>query len=112
MGVSSWWLFGVLFALLAGGAFTLGRLARVWLARTFLLPLRSIWAAGFLLTALSLSLLSAIVGAVVVAPAAGARATNERENRARTRPGVGRRRLRRGDLDADRRERYALGRVG
>ena len=103
-GLSSWWLFGVLFALLAGGVFTLGRVARIWLARTFLLPLRSTWAAGFLLTALPLLLLSATVGAVVVAPAAGARAENEREDRARTRLASADAALRRGDLDAARRD--------
>jgi hypothetical protein len=70
----------------------------------FLLPLRSIWAAGFLLTALPLLLPSVIVGAVAVAPGAGAGAANEREDRARTRLASADAALRRGDLPAARRD--------
>ena len=81
MSSFAWWLFVPLFILLGGGGFWVVWRARRWLSRMFLFPLRSIWWSAFLLGALPMLLVVALIGTTVVAPVGAQRASDRREQK-------------------------------
>jgi hypothetical protein len=104
VGFASWWVYGLLFVGLAGGVWWLAKVARVWLARIFLLPLGRPWLTGFALTALPLALMAVLAALFVVAPVASERAAQAREDDARARLVSAQRALASGDLQRSRRD--------
>lgn len=102
VSLSTWWAFAVLFLVLAGTVWVVARRFRFQLARVFYFPLRSPWLAGFVLAALPLLLVSAVAGAVVVAPVATQRAEDDRRDQAQNLKASAERSLRDGDLEGAR----------